>query len=98
MRPDAAGVAGADNARADAIQEATVTPRPSTVTAARSLLGLVAVLPLLSALLGLLVLDELRRASIAAYGGMRGGRGAARPAGVQRVLPRSLPPAQPPQS
>lgn len=58
---------------ADDIREATVTPRPSTVTAARSLLGLAAVLPLLSALLGLLVLDELRRASIAAYGGMRGG-------------------------
>ncbi len=53
-------------------QEDIVTPRPAPVTAARALLALVAVLPLLSALLGLVVLDELRRAYIASFGGVRG--------------------------
>ncbi|MEV4516305.1 hypothetical protein AB0K00_46000 [Dactylosporangium sp. NPDC049525] len=48
-------------------------PRPAPVTAARWLLLIVATLPLVSALLGVGLLDELRRAYIAAYGGVRGG-------------------------
>lgn len=50
-----------------------MTPRPAPVTAARWLLLVVAVLPMISALLGVLLIDELRRAYIAAYGGVRGG-------------------------
>lgn len=57
---------------ADDNREDIVTPRPSPVTVARTLLLVVAVLPLLSALLGLVVLDELRRAYIASLGGVRG--------------------------
>jgi hypothetical protein len=50
-----------------------MTPRPAPVTVARWLLLVVAALPLGSALLGVGLLDELRRAYIAAYGGVRGG-------------------------
>ncbi|MFF5227792.1 hypothetical protein [Dactylosporangium sp. NPDC000521] len=47
--------------------------RPGTVDAARwSLLG-VAVLTVVSGLLGVVLLDDVRRAYISAYGGMRGG-------------------------
>jgi hypothetical protein len=47
--------------------------RPAPVTTARWLLLVVGTLPLVSALLGIALLDELRRAYIAAYGGTRGG-------------------------
>ncbi|WP_326999855.1 hypothetical protein OHA72_32560 [Dactylosporangium sp. NBC_01737] len=50
-----------------------MTPRPAPVTAARWLLLVVAALPMVSALLGVVLIDDLRRAYIAAYGGVRGG-------------------------
>ncbi len=49
-----------------------MTPRPAPVTAARWLLVVVGVLPMVSALLGVVLFDGVRRAYIAAYGGMHG--------------------------
>lgn len=50
-----------------------MTSRPAPVAAARWLLLVVAVLPTISALIGVVLIDELRQAYIAAYSGVRGG-------------------------